>query len=67
MRINQHQRYEVGIEDNCIFSILGNWVEDKKESWMGAKREEDKYLVLAVENINMGFGRKMRTKIMNLK
>lgn len=32
MRINLHQRYEVGIEDNCIFSILGNWVEDKKES-----------------------------------
>lgn len=65
MRINLHQRYEVGIEDNCIFSILGNWVEDKKE--LNGNKEEDKYLVLAVENINMGFGRKMRTKIMNLK
>lgn len=32
MRINLRQRCEVGVEDGFMFSILSNWVEDKKES-----------------------------------
>lgn len=65
MRINLHQRYEVGIEDNLVFFLfLGNWVEDKKE--LNGNKEEDKYLVLQLKH-KYSFGRKMRTKIMNLK
>lgn len=39
MRISLHQRYEVGTEDNFMFSILGNWVEDKKERAEWEQRE----------------------------
>ena len=39
MRISLHQRYEVGTEDNFMFSILGNWVEDQKERAEWEQRE----------------------------